>query len=122
MFPGVTGDQALAELLDVSEDVHAAVILDAEGRPKAATVGDSEAAKAAEIAAAMLAYGDALRTDASAARLEAVTADGTVFVLREGSNAIVAATGRDPVTGLVLHDLRTTLRKVGRRTKANASS
>jgi predicted regulator of Ras-like GTPase activity (Roadblock/LC7/MglB family) len=118
----VTGDQALAELLDVSEDVIAAVILDAEGRPKAATVGEAEAAKAAEIAAAMLAYGDALRTGVSAARLEAVTADGTVFALRDGSVAIVVSTGRDPVAGLVLHDLRTTLRKVGRRTKAKANA
>ena len=118
----MTGDQALAELLDVSEDVVAAVILDADGRPKAATVGDAEAAKAAEIAAAMLAYGDSLRTGASAARLEAVTADGTVFVLREGSTAIVVATGRDPVAGLVLHDLRMTLRNVGRRTKAKADA
>lgn len=118
----MTGDQALADLLDVTEDVIAAVILDAEGRPKAATVGEAEAAKAAEIAAAMLAYGDSLRTGASAARLDAVTADGTVFVLREGSTAIVAATGRDPVAGLVLHDLRTALRKVGRRTKARASA
>jgi predicted regulator of Ras-like GTPase activity (Roadblock/LC7/MglB family) len=118
----VTGDQALAELLDVSEDVVAAVILDAEGRPKASTVGDTEAAKAAEIAAAMLAYGDALRSGVSAARLEAVTADGSVFALREGSAAIVAATGRDSVAGLVLHDLRTTLRKVRRRTKAKANA
>jgi predicted regulator of Ras-like GTPase activity (Roadblock/LC7/MglB family) len=122
MFPGVTGDQALAELLDVSEDVIAAVILDGDGRPKAATVGDAEAAKAAEIAAAMLAYGDALRTGVSAARLEAVTADGNVFALREGKAAIVAATGRGPVAGLVLHDLRMTLRNVGRRTKAKADA
>jgi predicted regulator of Ras-like GTPase activity (Roadblock/LC7/MglB family) len=118
----VTGDQALAQLLDVSEDVIAAVILDADGQPKAATVADEEAAKAAEIAAAMLSYGDALRTDVAAARLEAVTADGNVFVLREGTTAIVAATGRDPVAGLVLHDLRTALRKVGRRTKARANA
>ena len=118
----MTGEQALAELLDVSEDVVAAVILDADGRPKAATVGDAEAAKAAEIAAAMLAYGDALRSGVSAARLQAVTADGNVFVLRDGSAAIVAATGRDSIAGLVLHDLRTTLRKVGRRTKAKANA
>jgi predicted regulator of Ras-like GTPase activity (Roadblock/LC7/MglB family) len=118
----VTGDQALAELLDVSEDVVAAVILDAEGRPSAATVGEPEATRAAGIAAAMLAYGDALRTGVSAARLEAVTADGSVFVLREGRAAIVAATGPDPVAGLVLHDLRTTLRKAGRRAKARASA
>ena len=118
----MTGDQALAELLDVSEDVVAAVIVDAEGRPKAATVGDAEAAQAAEIAAAMLAYCDALRTGVSAARLEAVTADGAVFVLREGSAAIVAATGPGPVAGLVLHDLRATLRKVRRRPKAKANA
>ena len=118
----MTGDQALVELLDVSEDVLAAVILNAEGRPKAATVGEAEAAKAAEVASAMLAYGDSLRTGSSASRLEAVTADGTLFVLREGSTAIVAATGRDPVAGLVLHDLRTTLRSVGRRTKAKADA
>ncbi|HEV2903058.1 MAG TPA: hypothetical protein VGW30_07320 [Gaiellaceae bacterium] len=118
----MTGDQALAELLDVSEDVLAAVILDTEGRPSAATVGDAEAAKAAEIAAAMLAYGDALRSGVAAARLEALTADGTVFVVREGSATVVAATGRDPVAGLVLHDLRMTLRKAGRRTKAKANA
>ena len=118
----MTGDQALVELLDVSEDVVAAVILDSEGRPKAATVGDAEAAKAAEIAAAMLAYGDALRSGVSTARLEAVTADGNVFALREGSAAIVAATGRDSIAGLVLHDLRTTLRKVGRHAKAKANA
>jgi len=51
-----------------------------------------------------------------------VTADGNVFALREGGAAIVVATGRDSVAGLVLHDLRTTLRKVGRRKKAKANA
>jgi len=120
----VSGDQALRELLDVSEDVLAAVILDAEGEPTAASVGDDEARSAAEIAAAMLAYTDALRTEVAARRLEAKTSEGCVFVLREGDRAIVAVTGADPVAGLVLHDLRTALKKRGRRTreKANASS
>jgi hypothetical protein len=118
----VTGDQALAELLDVSEDVVAAVIFDTGGQTSAATVGDLEAARAAEIAAAMLAYAAALRTGVSPTRLEAVTADGSVFVLREGAGAIVAVTGRDPVAGLVLHDLRTTLGKLRRRTRAKASA
>ncbi len=118
----MTGEQALAELLDVSEDVVAAVIFDADGKPRAATVGDSEATRAAEIAAAMLAYAAALRTGALPTRLEAVTVDGSVFVLREGTGAIVAVTGREPVAGLVLHDLRTTLGKIRRRTKAKASA
>jgi hypothetical protein len=121
----VTGDQALAELLDVSEDVVAAVMLDAEGRAVAATVEGETGQAAAEIASSMLAYADALRTGASAARLEAVTAEGCVFVVRDGNRAIVAATGRDPVAGLVYHDLRAALRKLGRRRtreKASASS
>ena len=118
----MTGDQALAELLDVSEDVVAAVMLDAGGRPVAATVGDDEAVRAAEIASAMLAYAGALRTGAEATRIEAVTADGHVFVVVEATGAIVAATGRDPVAGLVYHDLRAALRKTGRRTRSRANA
>jgi len=120
----VTGDQALRELLDVSEDVVAAVFFDAEGEPLAASVGADEARSAAEIAVAMLAYADKLRTEATVRRLEAVTPDGSIFVVREGNRAILAATGPDPVTGLVLHDLHTVLSKTGgrRREKANASS
>jgi len=120
----MTGDQALRELLDVSEDVVAAVLLDGKGEPLAASVGDDEARAAAEIAAAMLAYADTLRTETTARRLEAATSDGSVFVVRDGDRVVVAATGTDPVAGLVLHDLRTALRKAGGRTreKANASS
>jgi hypothetical protein len=110
--------------MDVSEDVVAAVLLDADGRPVAATVSEEAARAAAEIVLAMLAYADALRTGARATRLQAVTADGNVFVVREGTGTIVAATGPDPVAGLVYHDLRAAMRKPGRRTrqKANASS
>jgi predicted regulator of Ras-like GTPase activity (Roadblock/LC7/MglB family) len=118
----VTGDQALRELLDVSEDVVAAVLLDRKGEPAASTVGEVEARSVGEIAGGMLAYADALRSEASVERLEAVTADGSLFVVREGTGAIVAATGPDPVAGLVYHDLRATLRKLGRRTRARASA
>ena len=120
----MTGDQALRELLDVSEDVVAAVFFDGEGEPLAASVGADEARSAADIAVAMLAYADTLRTEAAARHFEAVTTDGSIFVVREGNRAILAATGPDPVTGLVLHDLRTVLRKTRGRTreKANASS
>ncbi|HEU6444060.1 MAG TPA: hypothetical protein VFL61_03280 [Gaiellaceae bacterium] len=119
----MTGDQALAELLDVSEDVVAAVILDAEGRPVAAGVSDEDAHRVAEIALATLAYADALRTGPEATRIQAVTAEGSVFVVRAEAGAVVAATGRDPVAGLVYHDLRATLRKLGRRRqKARAAS
>ena len=120
----MTGDQALAELLDVSEDVVAAVIFAADGSVSAASVEDETAGRAAEIASALLAYADALRTGASARRVEAVTAEGHVFLVRDGARAIVATTGRDPVAGLVYHDLRAVLRKVRSRVReqANAAS
>ena len=98
------------------------MLLDAERGPTAATVGDEQAEAAAEIAQARLAYADALRTGVAAERLEAETADGGVFVVRDGRRAIVAVTGRDAVAGLVYHDLRTTLRKAGRRTRAKTSA
>jgi hypothetical protein len=116
----VTGDQALRELLDVSEDVVAAVILDEKGEPTAATVDDDRARAAAGIVGGMLAYGDALRGEASLQRLEAFTPDGSIFVLREGKRAVAAATGPDPVAGLVLHDLRSMLRKLSGRTRERA--
>ena len=118
----MTGDQALRELLDVSEDVVAAVILDRESEPTAATVSQDAANAAAEIAGGMLAYADALRSEASVDRLQAVTPDGSVFLVREGPRTIVAATEPDPVAGLVYHDLRATLRKLGRRTRERASA
>jgi predicted regulator of Ras-like GTPase activity (Roadblock/LC7/MglB family) len=118
----MTGDQALSELLDVSEDIVAAAIIDRNGEPAAATVGDDAARNAAEIVAGMLAYADALRSGASVERMEAVTPDGSLFLVREGTRTVLAATGPDPVAGLVYHDLRATLRKLGRRTKERASA
>ncbi|HEY7706868.1 MAG TPA: roadblock/LC7 domain-containing protein [Gaiellaceae bacterium] len=118
----MTGEQALADLMEVSEDVVSALILDAEGRPVASTVGDDAAEAAAEIVPAMLAYGDSLRTGATVTRLQALTAEGSVFLVREGSRTILAATGRDPVAGLVYHDLRAALRKLGRRTRQKADA
>ena len=113
----MTGDQALRELLDVSEDVVAAVIFGGDGEPVAASADGETAVRAAGIASAMLAYADALRTTGDATRLEARTPDGSVFVVRDGDRAAVAVTTPDPVSGLVLHDLRTVLRQTRSRAK-----
>jgi predicted regulator of Ras-like GTPase activity (Roadblock/LC7/MglB family) len=118
----MTAEQALEELLDVSEDVTGAVIFDRGGEVLAASGGEEEARSAAETAGAMLAYADSLRTEATTQRIEAVTREGGVFVVREGERAIVAATGDDPVTGLVLHDLRAALRKVAGKKRARAKA
>ena len=113
----MAADDPLAELLDLSEDVTAAVIFDREGAVAAATVGNEQARAAADAAGGMLAYAGALRQGPSVERVEAVTPEGGVYVLREGERAIVATTGPDPAGPLVLHDLRECLRKSGSRPK-----
>jgi predicted regulator of Ras-like GTPase activity (Roadblock/LC7/MglB family) len=120
----VTGEQALRELVDVSEDIVGALILDSDGEPLAATVADDEARRAAGTARAMLAHAEALRTDGVLRRLEAATPEGSLFVVREADRVVIAATGPDPVAGLVYHDLGACLRKLrGRaREKAHAAS
>ena len=118
----MTGEQALEQLLDVSEDVVAAVVFEVNGDPIGATVDAEEARSVAATAGAMLAYADSLRAEPSTERLEAVTADGSIFVVRKGSRAVVAATGRDPVAGLVYHDLRAVLENVKRRARAKADA
>jgi predicted regulator of Ras-like GTPase activity (Roadblock/LC7/MglB family) len=115
----VTGDQALRELLEVSEDIVGALILDADGAPLSATASD-EARRAAHTAAAMLAHAEALRTDGAVRRIEAVTPTGSVFAVRDGNRAIIAVTGPDPLAGLVYHDLRACLRKVRSRARETA--
>jgi hypothetical protein len=112
-------DEALRELLDVSEDVHAAVLFERGGVEIAASTAGG--AEIAAIGDAMLAYADALRQDGAAVeRMEAALERGSVFVVRDGERAVVAVTGREPVSALVFHDLRACLRKAGRRARQRA--
>ncbi|MDQ3778197.1 MAG: roadblock/LC7 domain-containing protein [Actinomycetota bacterium] len=116
----MAADQALAELLEVSDEVTGAVVFDRDGTVRAATVDDDQAADAAAIGAAMLAHADRFRAEPAVQRVEAVTEEGSVFVVRERNRAIVAITERDPLRGLVYHDLRTCLRKSAQRQRAKA--
>ncbi len=46
----------------------------------------------------------------NAARLQAALAGGSVFVVRAGKRALVAAATADPTVGLVLYDMKSCLR------------
>jgi len=118
----VAGEQALTELLEVSEDVTAAVLFDRDGEALASAPASESASEAAQTASAMLAYVDSLRTGASAERIEAVTEAGNVYAVREGERAVVAVTGPEAVAGLVFHDLRAALRKVSGRKRPRAKA
>jgi predicted regulator of Ras-like GTPase activity (Roadblock/LC7/MglB family) len=117
MFPPMDPDGALAELLEVSDDIEAVVVFERGGEPVAATVSEEDAAELAALGDAMLAYAGTMRATREAVRVEGVTHQGGVFVVRDGERAVLAITSPGALVGLVQHDLRVLLRKLSRRRK-----
>ena len=110
-------EQALAFLTEISSQIHAAVVFDEKGKAMGSTLTDG--AEAQELAArgtslleeaALLRGGDALPT-----QLEIATAEGSVFVVRDGKLRIVATTSPRPTTGLVFYDLKSALREIDQK-------
>jgi|SRR5215213_3169600 len=103
--------QALADLTEVSSQIQAAVVFDDKGKVAGSTHGNGEAL--AKAAAELLAAADELRPgDAPLTQLEVATAEGSVFVVRQGEATIAATTSANPTVGLVLYDLKSALRGV----------
>jgi predicted regulator of Ras-like GTPase activity (Roadblock/LC7/MglB family) len=102
--------QSLADLIQISSQIRAAVIVDAQGAVAGSTLPDGAAL--AEAGRALLADASGLRNGAEPAQLEAATEDGSLFVLRDGGRTIVATTGPRPTVGLVFYDLKSSLRAV----------
>jgi predicted regulator of Ras-like GTPase activity (Roadblock/LC7/MglB family) len=104
--------QALADLAEISSQIEAAVLFDEDGEVAGSTFADESAAKTlARAAAALLERAVEFRTDdAAVTQLEASTAEGSVFVVRDGSRRIAATTGPSPTVGLVFYDLKSCLR------------
>ena len=108
MFPPMDPNDALTQLLEVSEEIRAAVVFE-RGEPIASTLPDDEAAGIAGLADAMLAYASTLRTKVAVTQLQTVMADGDVYVVRQGDRGVVAIAAPGSLAGLVQHDLRTVL-------------
>jgi hypothetical protein len=119
MFPPMDATDALERLTQVSDDVRAAVVFQRGGAPRVlgSTVPEEDARELAALGDAMLAYADALRGGAQVRQLEAVTPDGGVYVVRRDERAVVATAGRDALSGLVQHDLRTVLTDLAKRSR-----
>lgn len=125
MFPAMDANEALERLLEVSEDIRAAVVFERGGTPIAATLLDEDAQELAALGDAMLAYADTLRDAPAVRQLEAITPEGGVYVVRNGDRAVVAIAAPGALVGLVQHDLRTLLGNLSRprrRAKAGAAS
>jgi hypothetical protein len=113
---------ALARLLEVSDEIRAAVVFE-RGEAIASTLPDDEAAAIAQLADAMLAYASTFRKQAAVTQLRAVTLEGDVYVLRRGEQGVVAVALPESLAGLVQHDLRTVLASLPRaRRKAVATA
>jgi hypothetical protein len=113
---------ALARLLEVSDEIRAAVVFE-RGEPIASTLPDDEAASITQLADAMLAYASTLRNQVAVIDLRAVTPEGDVYVLRRGEQGVVAVALPESLAGLVQHDLRTVLASLPRaRGKAVATA
>jgi len=106
------GAQALSDLTEVSSQIEAAIVLDADGAPIASTVDESrkpEFAQAVQelVAAVKRASG---KDEGELAQAEVSTGDGSVFLVRDEQRTIAATTGPEPTVGLVFYDLKSCLR------------
>lgn len=106
---------ALADLIEISSQVDAAVVLDPEGSVLASTLDDAaRSERLGRAGAALLAAGD--ESTATGARsltqLEVALREGSVFAVREEGRSIVATTSAEPTSGLVFYDLKTCLRSL----------
>jgi predicted regulator of Ras-like GTPase activity (Roadblock/LC7/MglB family) len=101
--------QALGELMELSSQITAAVVLGADGAVLAASSDDDSAANV--LAAATLdLVGAAAELGAEGSdvtRVEVELEAGAIFVVREGEHTVAAITGPSPTSGLVVYDLRT---------------
>lgn len=101
--------QALSELMELSSQITAAVVLDASGSVLASSTDDSAATAALagstlELVSAAARLGPEER---GVTRVEVELAEGALFAVSEGERTIGALTGPAPTAGLVVYDLRT---------------
>jgi predicted regulator of Ras-like GTPase activity (Roadblock/LC7/MglB family) len=104
--------EALDRLTEISSQVRAAVIADADGGVIASTVASDDAARRLARAARELIAAADRHGRASVVQLDAATPEGNVFVVRHGDRLIAATTGPEPTVGLVFYDLRSCLRSL----------
>jgi len=90
----VDAAQALADLTEISSQIEAAVVAEADGKVLASTFADdARAERLATASRTLLAAAEQVRGESGAplAQLEAATADGSVLVVRDGERLIAAA-------------------------------
>jgi hypothetical protein len=100
---------ALAELTELSSQIEEAAIIDEQGEVLAGTQGDGT--PLADVGRALLERA-AYVQGREPVQVDVATAQGSVFVARDGGLTIVATTTAEPSPGLVFYDLKSCLRQV----------
>jgi predicted regulator of Ras-like GTPase activity (Roadblock/LC7/MglB family) len=100
---------ALDELTEISSQIQAAALFDDTGKVIASTLPDDRATRFAASARAL--FEEAQRAgEGDPMQVEAATAAGSLFVVRDGKTLIAASTSPSPTAGLVFYDLKSCLR------------
>jgi predicted regulator of Ras-like GTPase activity (Roadblock/LC7/MglB family) len=110
MLSGMDAAQALADLTEISSQVHQVAILDRDRTLLAATARDPLRAERF-VAALTPLLEEAERLARSRGlpeldQLEVSTLEGSIFAVRQDDRLIVATTRPDPTVGLVFYDLK----------------
>jgi hypothetical protein len=108
----VDAADALADLLEISSHIEAAVLFEPDGAVTTSTLPNEPAAAAlARAGADVIAAAASLRSSGpEVTRVEAAFSGGSLFVVRDGERLVAATTVPDPPSALVLYDLRTLLK------------
>jgi predicted regulator of Ras-like GTPase activity (Roadblock/LC7/MglB family) len=104
--------QALTDLTEISSQIEAAIVLDAEGGTLASTLDEQRGPEFAEVVQELLAAVKraAGNDEGALAQAEIATGEGSVFLVRDEQRTIAATTGPEPTVGLVFYDLKSALR------------
>lgn len=111
-------DGALAELLEVSPQVDAAVILERDGGriiASAPAANEQMAERFGTTCTKILEAAEQARNELGrepVSQIEVATPEGHVFVVSDATWVVSAVTDADPTVGLVFYDLKTALRTV----------
>jgi predicted regulator of Ras-like GTPase activity (Roadblock/LC7/MglB family) len=109
--------QALADLVEISSQIEAAVLVDGDGSVVASTLDDAtRAAALATVTQDVVARAETVAAGREVTQVEVSLAEGSVFAVRSGARTILATTRPDPTVGLVLYDLRSALRNAAAST------
>jgi predicted regulator of Ras-like GTPase activity (Roadblock/LC7/MglB family) len=118
--------QALADLVEISSQIEAVVLVDGDGSLVASTLQDgATAAELTALAKDVVAYAEGVAPGREVTQVEVSLAEGSVFAVRSETRTILATTRPDPTVGLVLYDLRSCLRNAEpkpKRTRAKKTT